>query len=166
VIEEDSLYSKGRYTGLDFDFMGVVEDWIESKSISTSTDARPIELPYTVAVDLESESGGWGGSGRGGGSQMIDIDTFVREETFKRIGANSSDINENLSEESFYYAIFRAIRDGYLEEDVAKTNFQYVYPALKVVFDDNLLDDNNNIVNFSSSRDIPVIRLRFRYVYA
>jgi len=166
VIEEDSLYSRGRYTGLDFNFMRVVEDWIESKSISTSTDARPIELPYTVAVDLESESGGWGGSGRGGGSQMIDIDTFVREETFKRIGANSSDINENLSEESFYYAIFRAIRDGYLEEDVAKTNFQYIYPALKVVFDDNILDDNNNIVNFSSSRDIPVIRLRFRYVYA
>ena len=91
----------------------------------------------------------------------------IRSETFERAGANSVDINENLSEESFYFAMRDFInKDPEKNFDLMKSNFPYVYPALKQIFDDNILDDNNNIVNFSSCRDIPVLRLRFRYTYA
>ena len=90
----------------------------------------------------------------------------IREETFKRVGANSFNINENLSEESFYFMLRDAVLNGNVSYETAKRNFSYVYPALKQIFDDNILDDNNNIVNYTSDRDIPVVRLRFRYVYA
>ena len=89
----------------------------------------------------------------------------IRRETFSRLGANSTDINENLSEQSFYYMMKKSIESGKYTAETARNSFQYVYPALKVIFDDNLLDDNNNIINFSSDRDIPVLRLRFRYKY-
>jgi hypothetical protein len=59
----------------------------------------------------------------------------------------------------------KSIESGKYTAETARNSFQYVYPALKVIFDDNLLDDNNNIINFSSDRDIPVLRLRFRYKY-
>jgi hypothetical protein len=95
---------------------------------------------------------------------MMDTKT-IRRETFSRLGANSTDINENLSEQSFYYMMKKSIESGKYTAETARNSFQYVYPALKVIFDDNLLDDNNNIINFSSDRDIPVLRLRFRYKY-
>jgi hypothetical protein len=50
--------------------------------------------------------------------------------------------------------------------ETVKSAMPYMYPALKAIFDDNVLDDNNNIVYFSSEREIPVLRLRFRYTYA
>ena len=91
---------------------------------------------------------------------------IIREETFTRVGANSTNYLENLSEEAFYFAIRDAINSGSITYQAAKQNFQYVYPLLKQIFDDNILDDNNNIVNFTSDRDIPVLRFRFRYTYA
>ena len=39
------------------------------------------------------------------------------------------------------------------------------YPALKPVFDDNVLDDNNNIVNYSCANEISVVRIKLNYVY-
>ena len=91
---------------------------------------------------------------------------IVRNETMERMGANNVDISLNLSEEAFNYFLADAVKAGKVTWDTVKSDFPYIYPALKVVFDDNILDDNNNIVNFSSDRDIPVVRLRLRYKYA
>ena len=90
----------------------------------------------------------------------------IRNETMERRGANSVDLSLNLSEESFYWFLSDIVREGTVSLDTVKKEFPYLYPALKVVFDDNILDDDNNIVNFSSDRDIPVLRLRLRYKYA
>ena len=165
-IEDDSFFKNGRSSGLSKPFLRVVSSWISSREAVNGTSERPIALPYNIDVDLSSgEEETTGGSGRHTNTS-VDIEEFVRSETFKRKGANTTDINENLSEQSFYYALKRAIASGTLTEESARENFKYVYPILKVVFDDNILDDNNNIVNFSSDRDIPVLRLRFRYRYA
>jgi len=40
-----------------------------------------------------------------------------------------------------------------------------LYTALKVVFADSVLDDNNNIVNYSMDSEIPVVRLNITYKY-
>jgi hypothetical protein len=90
----------------------------------------------------------------------------IRNETMERRGANSVDLSLNLSEESFYWFLSDIVRDKTVSLDTVKKEFPYIYPALKVIFDDNILDDDNNIVNFSSERDIPVLRLRLRYKYA
>lgn len=93
-------------------------------------------------------------------------DRVIREETISRVGANTNDINYNLSEQSFYFMLMRRIENGKMSYEEAKASFLNVYPILKQIFDDNILDDNNNIVNFSSDRDIPVLRLRLNYKYA
>jgi hypothetical protein len=165
------------------------------RTLVEGTDRRPIELPYEIAfeptmpqslrvvIELLEVSRKFRiialervilDSLKAYGIRESDIEKaaglyekkIVREETFSRRGANSTDIKTNLSEQSFYYAMKNAIDEGKITEVVAKENFSYIYPILKVVFDDNVLDDDNNIVNFSSSRDIPVLRLRFRYTYA
>lgn len=96
----------------------------------------------------------------------ITTDSTVRLETFLRVGANSTDVNANLSEDSFYYMLIDNVKSGNLSMSEVKSSMPYMYPALKAIFDDNVLDDNNNIVYFSSEREIPVLRLRFRYTYA
>lgn len=93
-------------------------------------------------------------------------ESTVRLETFLRRGANTTSVESNLSENSFYYALVNALRDGKITVNEVKSSMPYMYPTLKAVFDDNVLDDNNNIVYFSSEREIPVLRLRFRYTYA
>ena len=40
-----------------------------------------------------------------------------------------------------------------------------LYTALKMVFADSILDDNNNIVNYSMDSEIPVVRLNITYQY-
>lgn len=195
VLEDDSFFQKGRIGNLNNAFMKVVNDWILSRTLVEGTDLRPIELPYEIAFEptmpqwqreliellerarksrVVSLERAVLDSLKALGIQESDIEKaagpydkkIVREETFSRRGANSTDIKTNLSEQSFYYALKNAIDEGKITEAVAKENFSYIYPILKVVFDDNVLDDDNNIVNFSSSRDIPVLRLRFRYTYA
>jgi hypothetical protein len=90
----------------------------------------------------------------------------IRSENMERLGANSVDVSLNLSEESFYFFLYGLVKSGEFSLDEVRRDFPYLYPALKVVFDDNILDDDNNIVNFTSDRDIPVVRLRLRYRYA
>lgn len=97
--------------------------------------------------------------------EQLDVKN-VREETFQRIGANTTDVSLNLSEDSFYYMLIDNLKSGNLGFDEVKNSMPYMYPALKAIFDDNVLDDNNNIVYYSSEREIPVLRLRFRYTYA
>ena len=40
-----------------------------------------------------------------------------------------------------------------------------LYTQMKATFCDGVLDDNNNIVNFSMDNEIPVVRLNSTYKY-
>ena len=40
-----------------------------------------------------------------------------------------------------------------------------LYTQFKATFCDSILDDNNNIVNFSMNNEIPVVRLKITYKY-
>jgi hypothetical protein len=177
-------------------FLKVVNDWILGRELVVGTEDRPIELPYEINFDTEPPDQVRALFAYYGVSKLLiamgvskevafrslyqagitedkikQLDDYysakqIRVETFSRRGANSTDITKNLSEQSFYYELKKALDSGKITDEVARENFAYLYPILKVVFDDNILDDNNNIVNFSSMRDIPVLRLRFRYKYA
>ena len=168
TFEEDSFFTKGKITETSTRMLELITDWIDKRKTVTGTSDRPIELPYKIdftheAREDESEVN------MSMGRRSLSDTTFsktIRLETFLRVGANSTSYLENLSEEAFYFAIRDAINSGSITYQAAKLNFQYVYPLLKQVFDDNILDDNNNIVNFTSDRDIPVLRFRFRYTYA
>ena len=149
VFENDSFSTKGNLSSATTKVTNAINSWINSKAEVDSTEDRPISLPYGIDV---STSGN---------------DIAVRLETFLRRGANSTDVELNLSEDSFYYMLIDRVKNGELSFDAdVKSSMPYVYPALKAVFDDNVLDDNNNIVYYSSEREIPVLRLRFRYTYA
>ena len=195
-IEDDSLFKKGKISGLDTSFLQVVNDWILGRELVVGTEDRPIELPYEIDFETEPPDGvktlfmyyealkflvavgvpkdvAFRSLYQAGITDEVikQLDEYysakqIRVETFSRRGANSTDITKNLSEQSFYYELKKALDSGKISDEVARENFAYLYPILKVVFDDNILDDNNNIVNFSSMRDIPVLRLRFRYKYA
>jgi hypothetical protein len=100
---------------------------------------------------------------------------MTRDEEFYRRGANDNGIVGTLSENGFYYNLKDATKKidkshgvdyKKIDLDTIKENFGYFYPILKPIFDDNVLDDNNNIVNYGSDRDIPVLRLQLRYTYA
>lgn len=160
TFEEDSFFTKRRISDTSEGMVKTILDWIDGRDIVKYTEDRPISLPYTIEVDPRGSEN----SSRGNGPSSTT--RTIREELFKRIGANNTSYLENLSEESFYFAVRDAINSKRMTFQTAKTNFQYVYPALKQIFDDNILDDNNNIVNFTSDRDIPVLRFRFRYTYA
>jgi len=151
IVDEDSFFTKNRLTESDPEMIALVREWLASRPVQNGTDARPIDLPYTISVDanpVDSE----------------DLVEIIRDEQFKRKGANSTNLSKNLSEDSFCFALREYINQNPSRNyDIAKNNFNYVYPALKQIFDDNVLDDDNNIVNYSSSREIPVLRLRLRY---
>lgn len=91
---------------------------------------------------------------------------IVRLETFLRRGADSTDLQYSASENSFYYMLMELVRSGRATIEQIADALPYAYPILKVIFEDNVLDDSNNIVYFGSDREIPVLRLRFRYTYA
>ena len=40
-----------------------------------------------------------------------------------------------------------------------------LYTQFKATFADSILDDNNNIVNFSMDNELPVVRLNIKYKY-
>lgn len=203
IVESDSFYTKRNLTNLDELMLGDIERWILDKATVTTSDQRPITLPYKISFESELPehlkedynklkealavyamlpSLNLPASIKNELMSRIMVqlrqqsaienavefysEKIIREETISRTGANTTDITLNLSEESFYYMLRDNISEDWLTVEDAKKSFRYVYPALKVIFDDNILDDNNNIVNFSSERDMPIVRLMLRYRYA
>ena len=174
VFQVDSFDSEGNITSVDGNLRGCISNWISPKTSVSSTNARPISLPYQISMFKDYLKDG---------KKTILNDGFtIRKETFLRKGANDTGIIDSLSENSLYYALKDAIKRNdtvkYKNSDVVNTNyksididlveenFRYFYPILKPILDDNVLDDNNNIVNYGSEREIPVLRLQLRYTYA
>lgn len=131
--------------------------WIQNATVVREAN-RAIPLPYYI------ES----------------MDEITRQETIMRIGAVQNKLETELTEKSFwqymvpkiiskyYYSSFTDLND----EDVDGTLWTHInnlvvdiYKLMKATFCDSVLDDNNNIVNFSMDNELPVVRLNVTYKY-
>jgi hypothetical protein len=63
--------------------------------------------------------------------------------------------NIHLEEEDVNGDVWRAIDNLVMD----------IYTQMKATFADSILDDNNNIVNFSMDNEIAVVRLNIQYKY-
>lgn len=134
-----------------------LKSWINNATVTKTAD-RAIPLPYYI--------------------ETMDIKT--REETITRIGNLQNNLETELTEKSFWQYIAPMIISKYYlksyssmnDEDVdgeVWTNISNllldIYKSLKAVFCDSMLDDNNNIVNFSLPNELPIVRLNITYKY-
>lgn len=169
IAIENDFYSLSNYSasnaesyGLNYQQMislnSFINYWI--KNATEKTDAnRAIPLKYTV--------------------QSFEGNT-TREETILRKGIVQNSYETQLTEKSFWmYLVPEIIKKYYSEKYVLedaniteKEPWEYIdnlvldlYYQLKPIFCDSILDDNNNIVNFSMDNEIPVIRLFINYKY-
>lgn len=144
----DSYSMDGNYNIVDNDFKNALTNWLASKTVKIGTTERPIDLPYIIDA----------------------INTNVRQETIQRRGANDISLR-GLNENSFFDFINNYVRNKVGTNAKVDSFRRYeddlnnVYPLLKAAFSDSILDDNNNIVNFSCTQEIPVVRLQLNYVY-
>lgn len=146
-----SKYKTDEY-GLSETQIGEIEDYINnwlSKELYTTTSAqRAINLPYTV--------------------RSANVDT--RTETIMRKGHIILDNNMTLSENSFWNYIVPSIIDKYYPDindssDIYGTIWTHatnlimdIYPLIKPGICDSILDNNNNITNFSTQMERACLR--------
>ena len=144
--------SKTDEYGLSETQIGEIEDYINNwldKELYTSTSAqRAINLPYTV--------------------RSANVDT--RSETIMRKGHIILDNNMTLSENSFWNYIVPAIIEKYYPSigdasDIYGTEWTHatnlimdIYPLIKPGICDSILDNNNNITNFSTQMERACLR--------
>jgi hypothetical protein len=104
--------------------------------------------------------------------------TNTREETIMRKGILQNTYADQLTEKAFWmYLIPAIIERFYSKLDLANENIngenwikidnliRDLYTQFKATFCDSILDDNNNIVNFSMENELPVVRLNITYKY-
>lgn len=132
-------------------------EWIQNATVVNEAN-RAIPLPYYIET----------------------MDEITRAETIKRVGAIQNQLETELTEHSFwqymvpkiiskyYYASFTDMND----ESINGTLWTHInnlvvdiYKMMKATFCDSVLDDNNNIVNFSMHNELPVVRLNITYKY-
>ena len=134
-----------------------LKEWIQNATVVYEAD-RAIALPYFVET----------------------MDEVTRQETIKRVGAIQNQMETELTEKSFwqymvpkiiskyYYASYTDMNtedvDGELWTNITNLVVD-IYKLMKVTFCDSVLDDNNNIVNFSMTNELPVVRLNITYKY-
>jgi hypothetical protein len=134
-----------------------LKEWIQNATVVHEAD-RAIALPYYVET----------------------MDELTRQETIMRVGAIQNQMETELTEKSFWqYMVPKIIQKYYYhsytdmnQQDVSGelwtniTNLVVdIYKLMKVTFCDSVLDDNNNIVNFSMTNELPVVRLNITYKY-
>lgn len=139
------------------DVQADLKEWIHNAVIVHEAD-RAIALPYFIET----------------------MDEITRQETITRVGAIQNQMETELTEKSFWqYMVPKLISKYYYasyadmnEEDVDGELWTHItnlavdiYKLLKVTLCDSVLDDNNNIVNFSMSNELPVVRLNITYKY-
>ena len=134
-----------------------IENWINNANV-VNTAERPIVLPYFV------ES----------------MNKTTREEVITRVGAVQSGYETELTEKAFWQYMVPLIISKYYNSTYTDMNNESVdgdkwnaitnlvidlYKLMKGTFCDSVLDDNNNIVNYSMDNELPVIRLNITYKY-
>ena len=141
-VNEDAFYES--YDLISYD--SAIANGIGNSIVANGTNATPVALPYEVRVTRD----------------VGNTHNPLRELTYERRN-NPFDI-KTVNERNFnvYYAQLN-LRD----EIPAITNAIYIrlYKELKHGIEDNMLDDNNNIVNYSLPNEISVVRLKLRYTY-
>lgn len=125
-----------------------INNWLEEDLYTTTSAQRAITLPYTVRTS--------------------DIDT--RSETIMRKGHIILDNKMTLSENSFWNYIVPYIIDTYYPDiddssDIYGTVWTHatnlimdIYPLIKPGICDSILDNNNNITNFSTQMERACLR--------
>lgn len=134
-----------------------LKEWIQNAVVVSEAD-RAIALPYFIET----------------------MDEITREETITRVGAIQNQLETELTEKSYWqYMVPKLISKYYYSsytdmnvEDVDSELWTHItnlamdiYKLIKVTLCDSVLDDNNNIVNFSMSNELPVVRLNITYRY-
>lgn len=123
-----------------------LQNWISNLRITAGAD-RAIPLPYKV---------------------RLDTNTFAREETIMRKGNIISNEEYTLSEHSFWTYFAPYIINTYykIEQDTLLDDDQWegvsrllydLYTLVKPGICDSILDDNNNITNFSTNMEAAVL---------
>lgn len=134
-----------------------LKEWIQNASVVSEAD-RAIPLPYFIET----------------------MDEITRQETIKRVGVIQNQLETQLTEKAFwqymvpkiiskyYYASYTDMNtadvDGKLWSNITNLVVD-IYKLMKATFCDSVLDDNNNIVNFSMTNELPVVRLNITYKY-
>lgn len=135
--------------------MTLLNKWINNGTIIEEAD-RAIPLPYSVYGN----------------------ETITHAETYFRMGYQQNQYENTISEKAFWmYFIPQIIEKYYKKHISSKTSMESewwkalsclildLYALVKPAFCDNILDDNNNIVNFSMPNEVAVIRINVSYGY-
>jgi hypothetical protein len=132
-----------------------VKEWVQNAQ-EVKRASRAIPLPYFITA----------------------MGTNTREETIMRKGILQNTYADQLTEKAFWmYLIPAIIERFYPKLDLSNENvngenwikidnlIRDLYTQFKATFCDSILDDNNNIVNFSMENELPVVRLNITYKY-
>ena len=159
----DSKYevteSRATEYGLSLDSLKEVNDtiveWMNGLQVRNTAD-RSIDLPYTIKS----------------------FDVVTRSETIMRRGDLITNLDDTLSEKGFWNYLITTILNKYYNNSITETTEIYsdpwkkaelliidLYKLFKPGITDSILDDNNNVVNYSMDQDIAIIRCRFDVKY-
>ena len=128
--------------------------WMEGLKVHNTAD-RPIDLPYEIKS----------------------FNVVTRSETIIRRGDIISDTDDTLCEKYFWNYLVKTIFNKYYpniteSNDIDGKEWKQaerliidLYKLLKPGLSDSILDDNNNIVNYSMDQDIAIVRCVFNVKY-
>lgn len=128
--------------------------WMDGLKIHNTAD-RSIDLPYTVKS----------------------FDVITRSETIMRRGDLIASSDETLSEKEFWNYLIKVLLSKYYPNITESTDIYEkewkaaerliidLYKLIKPGISDSILDDNNNVVNYSMDQDIAILRCTFDVKY-
>ena len=130
--------------------------WMNNISENYNITDRPVPLTYSVNF---------------ADNENMPINTYV-ESIMRRGNDTNLNIQYQLSERSFwFYFVKEKIVNEIYQNDI-ENKWTYIenlvkdlYPLVKPIFVNNILDNNHNITNFSLNNEIPVVRLNLTYDY-
>jgi hypothetical protein len=130
--------------------------WMNTISENYNITDRPVPLTYSVNF---------------ADNENMPINTYV-ESIMRRGNDTNLNIQYQLSERSFwFYFVKEKIVNEIYQNDI-ENKWTYIenlvkdlYPLVKPIFVNNILDNNHNITNFSLNNEIPVVRLNLTYDY-
>jgi len=130
--------------------------WMNTISENYNITDRPV--PLTFSVNFAD-------------NENMPINTYV-ESIMRRGNDTNLNIQYQLSERSFwFYFVKEKIVNEIYQNDI-ENKWTYIenlvkdlYPLVKPIFVNNILDNNHNITNFSLNNEIPVVRLNLTYDY-
>lgn len=152
-----------------------LSNWLHGCSTKDKAQ-RSIPLEYEIILnDIKSTLRAKNSNG-----EWIFLNTndnnITHQETIKRVGSEFSSYNKELTERAFWnYFVPDVIVENYSDKEISEytkedwnniSSLTYdIYAQMKATFSDSILDDNNNIINFSMSNELPIVRLNINYTY-